>query len=268
MHMADALITPVVGGVMTATTVGVTAYSIKKLDLGIDNKKIPLMGVMGAFIFAAQMINFAIPGTGSSGHIGGGLLLAIMLGPHAGFLVMASILLIQSLFFADGGILALGCNIFNLGFFACYIGYNFIYRPIVRKGYTNSNIYLAAILSAVIGLQLGSLGVVLQTIISGRTGFSLVTFLSFMQPIHLVIGLVEGLVTASVVAFLYKVSPELLQSVSYEYNVKSARRFKVGIVALLIAAVFIGGYLSKFASEDPDGLEWSIEKTEEKLIEE
>ncbi len=76
---------------------------------------IPLMGVLGAFIFAAQMINFTIPGTGSSGHLGGGMILAILLGPHAAFLVMASVLTVQALFFADGGLLALGCNIWNLG---------------------------------------------------------------------------------------------------------------------------------------------------------
>ena len=114
MHMADALISPIVGGAMLVATVGVAAYSIKKVKYDLDDKKIPLMGVMGAFIFAAQMINFSIPGTGSSGHLGGGLLLAIILGPYAGFLTMASILIIQALFFGDGGLLALGCNIFNL----------------------------------------------------------------------------------------------------------------------------------------------------------
>ena len=79
MHMADALLSPVVGGTMLAASVGVAAYSIKKTQNDLDEKKIPLMGVIGAFVFAAQMINFAIPGTGSSGHIGGGMLLAILL---------------------------------------------------------------------------------------------------------------------------------------------------------------------------------------------
>src|SRR5690242_7024526 len=102
MHMADALISPVVGGTMLAATAGVAAYSIKKIQNDMDEKKIPLMGVMGAFVFTAQMINFTIPGTGSSGHIGGGMLLSILLGPYAGFLTIASILLIQALFFGDG----------------------------------------------------------------------------------------------------------------------------------------------------------------------
>ena len=85
MHMADSLVSVVVGGAMLAATGGLTAYCIKKVKSDLDDTKIPLMGVMGAFIFAAQMINFSIPATGSSGHIGGGLLLAVLLGPYAGF---------------------------------------------------------------------------------------------------------------------------------------------------------------------------------------
>ena len=123
MHMADALISPAVGGTMWAASAGLIGYCSKKLKDDLDDRKIPLMGVVGAFIFAAQMINFTIPGTGSSGHIGGGMILAILLGPHAAFLTMASVLFIQALFFADGGLLALGCNIFNLGFFPCFLAY-------------------------------------------------------------------------------------------------------------------------------------------------
>ena len=103
MHMADALISPAVGGAMWAATAGLTVYSAKKLKENLDEHNVPLMGVLGAFIFAAQMINFTIPATGSSGHLGGGMILAILLGPYAAFLVMASVLTIQALFFADGG---------------------------------------------------------------------------------------------------------------------------------------------------------------------
>ena len=132
MHMADALISPAVGGTMWAAAAGMAAYSARKVQNELDERKVPLMGVLGAFIFAAQMINFTIPGTGSSGHLGGGLILAILLGPYAGFLTMASVLTIQALFFADGGLLALGCNIFNLGFFSCFIAYPFIYKQITK----------------------------------------------------------------------------------------------------------------------------------------
>src|SRR5574340_236299 len=133
MHMADALISPAVGGTMWAATAGLTAYSAKKLQKELDEHKVPLMGVLGAFIFAAQMINFTIPATGSSGHLGGGMILSILLGPYAAFLTIASVLMVQALFFADGGLLALGCNIFNLGFFPCFIAYPLIYKKLVGE---------------------------------------------------------------------------------------------------------------------------------------
>src|SRR4030042_511376 len=108
MHMADALISPAVGTTMCVVSAGLIAYSCKKVKDTADDRKVPLMGVLGAFIFAAQMINFSIPATGSSGHLGGGMILSILLGPYAAFLVMASVLVVQALFFGDGGLLALG----------------------------------------------------------------------------------------------------------------------------------------------------------------
>src|SRR4030043_1755777 len=163
MHMSGALISPAVAGALWAAAAGLTAFSAKKLKKNLDEHKVPMMGVLGAFIFAAQMINFTIPATGSSGHLGGGMILAILLGPYAAFLTMASVLTVQALFFADGGLLALGCNIFNLGFFPCFIAYPFIYKKIVGEQPTKGRILLGAILSAVLGLQLGALGVVFET---------------------------------------------------------------------------------------------------------
>src|SRR4030042_1928626 len=151
MHMADALLSPVVGGAMWAGTLGTIVYCARKLKEKMDERMVPLMGVLGAFIFAGQMSNFTIPGTGSSGHIGGGMLLAILLGPYASFLVIASVLMIQALFFSDGGLLALGANIWNLGVYPAFIGYPLIYRAIVKKNASNKVITLATILSVVIG---------------------------------------------------------------------------------------------------------------------
>ena len=91
---------------MWVASAGLIGYCSKKVRTVLDDRRVPLMGVLGAFIFAAQMINFAIPGTGSSGHLGGGIMLAILLGPHAAFLVIASVLVVQALCFADGGLLA------------------------------------------------------------------------------------------------------------------------------------------------------------------
>src|SRR5512139_1766310 len=149
MHLADALLSPAVGGTVWAAAAGLTAYSAKKLRKDLDEHKVPLMGVLGAFIFAAQMINFTIPATGSSGHLGGGMILAILLGPYAAFLTMASVLTVHALFFADGGLLALGCNIWNLGFFPCFLACPLIYKPLVANSKSPRRILAASLLSVV-----------------------------------------------------------------------------------------------------------------------
>ncbi|MEW8993296.1 energy-coupling factor ABC transporter permease [Clostridium sp.] len=260
MHMVDALISPVVGGTMLAATTGVTAYSIKKIQNDMDEKKIHLMGVMGAFVFAAQMINFSIPGTGSSGHIGGGILLAILLGPYAGFLTMASILLIQALFFGDGGLLAYGCNVFNLGFYTCFIAYPLIYKWFTRKGITSKNIFVASMASTLVGLQIGAFSVVLQTLLSGKTELPFGTFLLLMQPIHLAIGVAEGLVTSAIVTFVWRARPEIVEKAARGEALGNISMKKV-LTSLIIAVVLVSGALSWFASSNPDGLEWAMEKT-------
>lgn len=260
MHMADALLSPAVGGTMLAVTMGGAAYSIKNIQNEVDEAKIPLMGVVGAFVFAAQMINFAIPGTGSSGHIGGGMLLSILLGPYAGFLTMASILLIQALFFGDGGLLAYGANVFNLGFFTCFMAYPFIYKWITKKGLSTNRIVFGTVISAVVGLQFGSFSVVLQTLLSGKTELPFTTFLLVMQPIHLAIGIVEGLVTAAVVTFVWKARPEIIEKIRTEHE-DGIFSMKKLLTSLVFITILIGGGVSLFASENPDGLEWSIEKT-------
>lgn len=259
MHMSDALITPVVGGTMLAGSAGLLHYSAKKLETDILDKKIPYMAVVGAFVFAAQMINFAIPGTGSSGHIGGGMLLSILLGPHAGFLSMATILLIQALFFADGGLLAFGCNLLNLGLFTCYVAYPLIYKPMSRG--SKKQMYIGTILATVVGLQLGAFSVVIQTVISDRTALSFHQFLLFMQPIHLAIGIVEGLITAVVVSFLYQRREDLVFDFFKDvtYGTQSRRVVKRTIQAFLVMTLIVGGLVSQYASSHPDGLEWSIE---------
>jgi len=260
MHMADALISPAVGGTMLAVTAGLAVYSAKKITNEMDEKKIPLMGVMGAFVFAAQMINFTIPATGSSGHLGGGLLLAILLGPYAGFLTMASILLIQALFFGDGGLLAYGCNVFNLGFYTCFIAYPLIYRWFTRKGLTSRNILWGATISGIVGLQLGAFSVVVETLASGKIELPFTAFVMLMQPIHLGIGVVEGLVTAAIVTYVWSARPEILAKAA-DGEALGDLSIKKVLTGLAIAVVLIGGTMSWFASTSPDGLEWSMERT-------
>ncbi len=259
MHMADALLSPAVGGVMTAVSAGAIGYSVKKLTGdSFDEKKIPMMGVMGAFVFAGQMINFTIPGTGSSGHIGGGILLTALLGPFPALLTLSAVLLIQALFFADGGLLALGCNVFNIGVLVCLLAYPLLFKPFIAKGMTRTNIMLASILSTVVGLQLGSFGVVLQTLASGVTELPFGAFTALMQPIHLAIGVVEGCITAAVLCYVHKIRPEVLDCAANNKKIGAGVPIKKVLVSFVLAALLVGGGLSLFASENPDGLEWSM----------
>jgi cobalt/nickel transport system permease protein len=256
MHMADALISPAVGGTMWVATAATALYCAKKVREDDDPAKIPLMGVLGAFIFAAQMLNFSIPGTGSSGHLGGGLILAILLGPEAAFLTIASVLTVQALFFADGGLLALGCNIFNLGFFPAFVAYP-IFKRIVGDRWSTGRVVAGSIVGAEIGATLGALAVVLETTISGVSALPFSVFAAAMIPIHLAIGVVEGLATSAVVLFVHRAQPDMLARAAERRRLAGLNLRGVlagfAIVAMLSAAV-----LAWFASTSPDGLEWSI----------
>ena len=257
MHMADGLITPMVAGVMYAASAATAVYSVKKVRQEDNAKKIPLMGVMGAFVFAVQMINFTIPGTGSSGHLCGGLLLSVILGPYAAFLTMISILLIQCLMFADGGLLALGCNIWNMAFYGCFIGYLCVYKPIVKNSANTGRIIAGSILGSIIGLQLGAISVVVETILSGVAEIPFGVFAALMQPIHLAIGIGEGLITAAVLTFVTNARPELLNNADAK---KGRISYRKTLAVLAVTAILAAGGLSLAASANPDGLEWSIEK--------
>lgn len=262
MHMADALVAPAVAGTMYVLSTGAAGVSVKKVREENDPKKIPVMGVMGAFVFATQMLNFTIPGTGSSGHLCGGMMLSALLGPFAGFLTMIGVLLVQCLLFADGGLLALGCNIWNMAFYGCFVGALLIWKPIMKKGASRVKIIVASILGCVLTLQLGAFSVTLETLISGITELPFSVFVSTMQPIHLAIGFVEGLITSAVLIFIHEARPELLWGVGKaETPVNEGKlSFKGTIIALAVAAAICGGAISLFASSFPDGLEWSMEQ--------
>ena len=261
MHMADALLSPAVGLTMSAVSLGAAGYSIAKIKRDdLCEKKVPIMGVAGAFVFAAQMINFTIPATGSSGHIGGGILLAAMLGGFPSLLTLAAVLIIQALFFADGGLIALGCNIFNMGVLPCLLVYPLIWKPLVKKGLTYKRITIASIVSVVVGLQLGAFSVVLETLASGITQLPFQSFLLLMQPIHLAIGAAEGIITAAVLCFVYRMRPELFESANAGSSIPSGVSMKKVLISLGVVALLTGGVLSLFASSYPDGLEWSMEK--------
>ncbi|MBI5639393.1 MAG: energy-coupling factor ABC transporter permease [Nitrospirae bacterium] len=260
MHMSDALLSPAVGAAFWAGTLGAIAYCSKRLRKSLNEKIVPLMGVLGAFIFSAQMINFTIPGTGSSGHLGGGMILAVLLGPHAAFLVMASVLTVQALFFADGGLLSLGCNIWNLGIYPCFVAYPLVFEPMVRQKNSPGRILIASVMSGVIALQLGAFSVVLETLLSGKSELPLVTFLLLMQPIHLGIGIVEGIATAGVINYVRAARPEILESTPTSRHLENGISLKKVFMTFAMLALIAGGMLSWFASPNPDGLEWSVER--------
>lgn len=259
--MADALVsTPIaaVAGVTAIALLGVAGYKVNK-EKRANAEMVSLMGVMGAFIFAAQMINFSIPGTGSSGHIIGGILLAAFLGPWAAFLTLSSVLIIQCLVFADGGLMALGCNIINMGVMSTLIAYPLIFRPIAGYQPTVIRVTAASIAACVIGLELGAMAVTVETYLSGITALPFKAFLSLMTGIHLLIGIGEGLATAAILSYVLKSRPGILYSSEIKKR-NSQKNLKNVLIGFGIGAVLLGGGLAFFASEYPDGLEWSIEK--------
>ena len=279
MHMADALLSPAVGIAMYGVSAAAAARAVKLMNSDAEEaeRKLPLMAVSGAFVFAAQMINFTIPGTGSSGHICGGILLSGLLGGGPALLALAAVLIIQCLFFADGGLLALGANIFNMGVIPCLIIYPLVFRPLMRRMGGKQGFVVPAVVSCVIGLELGALCVVLETLVSGITELPVGVFVGLMLPIHLAIGLVEGLITAAVFAAVEQTRPGLIRETAgltaeapgagaaaagaADQKRSGAGSFKRTVVMLGVLAALVGGGLSLFASAYPDGLEWSIEKT-------
>ena len=188
---------------------------------------------------------------------------------------MIVVLTIQCLFFADGGLMALGANIWNMAFYGCFVGYYLIWRPILRSrlfenlgphAAQRARIALASIIGCVVTLQMGAFSVVLETTLSGITELPFGAFCALMQPIHLAIGLVEGLITTAVLTYVYETRPELVRDVDLSEEAaagKSSKSLGTVIVTLALAALIVGGVFSHFASSKPDGLEWALFGNEE-----
>ena len=139
------------------------------------------MGIWGAFIFAAQMINVPIPGTGASGHLVGALLLCMLLGPARAYLTLAAVLVIQALLFGDGGLMALGANLLNMGAFTCFIAFPFVYKTLATG--SRLRLFGAAILASVVGFQLGAFALTIQVALSGMVSLPLGTFMGLIYPL-------------------------------------------------------------------------------------
>ena len=237
MHIASTLISAAVGGAFGTGSGGAVVASGAKFHKE-KNPKPLLMGAAGAAVFAAQMMNFTIAGTGSSGHIGGGFLLAAVLGPVPAYLVMSVILTVQCLLFGDGGLLALGCNLFNMGIVPCFLIY-----PLLKKLLGTKLRIPAAALGGALSMFTGALCVVGEALLSGANGMDVSAFIITMVGIHAAIGVGEGLITAGLLA---------------AFDKASAHSEQTALTGTLGLAAVTSGLLSAFASANPDGLEWSI----------
>ena len=260
MHMSDTLISPAVAvatSIVAAALVVVATRKIGRENSRATTNLVPLMGVMGALIFAAQMLNFAIPATGSSGHIVGGVLLAAVLGEWAGFLTLTSVIIVQCLLFADGGLMTLGCNVLNMAALSCLVAYPLIFKPLIHNHNSPSRWAAASIATSITALAMGALAVTIETELSGITALPYGRFLSFMLPIHLLIGIGEGLATAAVIASLRRYRPDLL----FDATEPTSRPRTQFIAITVVAALLVASVAGTVASSRPDGLEWSIERT-------
>lgn len=206
MHIPDGFLSLPVTGATGVLSVGGLALALKRLRSAISDKLIPFMGVMAAFIFAAQMFNFPIAG-GTSGHLLGGALAAIVLGPMAATIVLAVVLIVQCFLFQDGGLLALGANVFNMAIVGVWSGW-FVYIS-VRKIFAKLNFTVGVFVAAWISVVLSATMCAIELSLSGTAPITSV--LPIMVSVHAVIGIGEGIITVLVVSFLKKVRPEMIR---------------------------------------------------------
>jgi len=254
MHMANELLSvPVAGGTLTIAAAGL-GIVCKKAGKIITSDRLALMGIMGAFVFAAQMVNFQLPAMpGTSGHMVGAVLLAIMLGPSAGAIVISSVVIIQCLIFQDGGLLALGCNLINMALVPSYLGY-FLYRVFTAGKSSSLRIYIGAVLACILAVEAGAILVPVEAGISGVLAVPFSTFLITMLGVHFLVGFVEGLITVAVLSYIQQVRPDIVADV-LPGKVRLSRRMVM--VTLVVFAVITAAGLSLLACGLPDGLEWS-----------
>jgi cobalt/nickel transport system permease protein len=254
MHMANELLSlPVAGGTL-AVAGGVLALICKKAKQLITSEKLALMGILGAFVFAAQMVNFQLPAMpGTSGHMVGAVLLAIILGPHAAAIVISSVIIVQCLIFQDGGLLALGCNIINMAFVPSYAGY-YLYRMIAGGQFSNLRTYIGVMLACLVGIELGAVLVPVQAALSGVLMVPFSTFLITMMGVHLLVGIVEGIITVAVLVYIQQVRPDIVAD-NLSGKIRLSKR--AVLTTFAVFTVVIGAGVSLLACGMPDGLEWS-----------
>jgi cobalt/nickel transport system permease protein len=208
MHIPDGFVNVPVAAATYVASGGSLAYAVRRTNEELGEKQVPLMGVMGAFIFAAQMLNFPVAG-GTSGHLIGGALATILLGPWAGMLIMTSVLVVQALIFQDGGLVALGANVFNMGVVACLVGhYAFIWlKRLLGEG--TQGVVISGFVAAWASVVAAAIVCALELALSGTS--ALAVALPAMTLVHILIGIGEGLITVAVLVFLAATRRDLLQ---------------------------------------------------------
>ena len=206
MHIPDGFLNTPACSTLYAVSGGTLAVAFKKVKKMLQDKTIPLMGVISAFIFAAQMLNFPVAG-GTSGHLIGGVLAAILLGPWAGIIVISAVLVIQCLLFQDGGITALGANIFNMGIIGSGLGY-LIYDRIRKLIPDNKGVLTGAAIASWLAVVIASFACALELGFSGLVKFKVV--IPAMVGVHILIGIGEAIITVLVISVILKLRPDLI----------------------------------------------------------
>ncbi len=242
MHIPDGFLSFTISIICWGITVAILAVAVSRTNKSLGERQVPLMGVMAAFIFAAQMINFPIAG-GTSGHLLGGALVAILLGPWAGMLVMTAVIAVQGLLFQDGGLLVMGANILNMGLLTTVVGYG-LYRSVLGK--SQSTKLAVAGVAAWLSVMTGALVTSVELWLSGTAHINIVV--PAMLGVHALIGIGEALITVAALAFIYRTRPDLLGESSVA--AQGSRGWIIAGVLITLAVVA----LSPLASTDPDGL--------------
>ena len=209
MHIPDGFLDPVTAVVTYAIFLAYLGFSLKSSSNMFTTENISLVTTLAAGIFAAQMLNWPIPG-GTSLHFVGGALAGILLGPYLGFMVMFLVLLVQCLVFHDGGITALGANTINMGIIDVLVGYG-VYKAVLRlMGYNRKARLLGAFLGGWLGITLAGLACGIEIGVSTSFGFNINITVPVMTSWHALLGVIEGIITALVVDYISSRSPQLI----------------------------------------------------------
>jgi cobalt/nickel transport system permease protein len=250
MHVPDGFMNVTMSaatGVISFGTLWVYIRSAKDL---IADKFIALTGMMSALIFVLQMINFPVA-AGTSGHLLGGALAVIVLGPRLGLICLSVVVIIQSLLFADGGLSALGVNVLNMAIVTSATSWFIVKYWIKFIGKNKTSIVTVSVLAGILGVVFSSIAFTIQYAIGGTISIPVGTVLIAMVSTHLIIGLGEGIITALIITLLMRVRPDLV----YAYDRSDENTTKVSFYGLFIILILLLSLVTPFASSSPDGLE-------------